>query len=84
MLAVMQYMERLTVPGNRAPTRPPLINAMFAVPYPRPNSPARLSKKEEDFLKEYIKKHLEKKFIRPLNSPIGHGVLFIPKKDRTL
>jgi hypothetical protein len=43
-----------------------------------------LSKKEEDFLKEYIKKHLEKKFIRLLTLPIGYGVLFAPKKDGTL
>jgi hypothetical protein len=40
-----------------------------------------LSKKEEDFLKEYIEKHLEKRFIRPSTSPIAHGVLFAPKKD---
>jgi len=43
-----------------------------------------LSKKEEDFLKEYIEKHLEKGFIRPSKSPIAHGVLFAPKKDGTL
>jgi hypothetical protein len=43
-----------------------------------------LFKKEEDFLKEYIKKHLEKKFIRLLNLPITHSVFFILKKDRTL
>jgi RNase H-like domain found in reverse transcriptase/Reverse transcriptase (RNA-dependent DNA polymerase)/Integrase zinc binding domain/Chromo (CHRromatin Organisation MOdifier) domain/Retroviral aspartyl protease len=43
-----------------------------------------LSKKEEDFLKDYIEKHLEKKFIRPSSSPIAHGVLFAPKKDGTL
>jgi hypothetical protein len=42
-----------------------------------------LSKKEEDFLKEYIKKHLEKKFIQLLNSPIAHSVLFTLKKDST-
>jgi len=40
-----------------------------------------LSKREEDFLKEYIEKHMEKKFIRPSKSPIAHGVLFAPKKD---
>ena len=40
-----------------------------------------LSKKEEDFLKDYIEKHLEKKFIRPSKSHIAHGVLFAPKKD---
>ena len=43
-----------------------------------------LLKKEEDFLKEYIKKYLEKKFIQLLNLPITHGVFFILKKDRTL
>ncbi|GAM88161.1 hypothetical protein ANO11243_061920 [Dothideomycetidae sp. 11243] len=43
-----------------------------------------LSKKEEDFLKEYIGKHLEKGFIRPSKSPIAHGVLFAPKKDGSL
>jgi hypothetical protein len=43
-----------------------------------------LSKKEEDFLQDYIKKHLEKQFIRPSTSPIAHGVLFAPKKDGTL
>lgn len=42
------------------------------------------SKKEEDFLKEYIETHLEKKFIRPSESPIGHGVLFAPKKDGSI
>jgi hypothetical protein len=40
-----------------------------------------LSKREEDFLKDYIEKHLEKKFIRPSKSSIAHGVLFAPKKD---
>ena len=43
-----------------------------------------LSKKEEDFLKEYIEKHLEKRFIRPSTSLIAHGVLFAPKKDGSL
>jgi len=40
-----------------------------------------LSKKEEDFLKEYIDEHLQKKFIRPSTSSVAHGVLFAPKKD---
>ena len=44
----------------------------------------RLSKKEEDFLKEYIDTHLEKQFIRKSKSHISHGVLFVPKKDGTL
>ncbi len=43
-----------------------------------------LSKKEEDFLKEYIEKHLAKGFIRPSKSSIAHGVLFAPKKDGSL
>ena len=43
-----------------------------------------LSKKEEDFLKDYIKKHLAKGFIRPSKSSIAHGVLFAPKKDGSL
>jgi len=41
----------------------------------------RLSKKEEDFLKDYIEKHEKKGFIRPSKSSIAHGVLFAPKKD---
>ena len=43
-----------------------------------------LSKKEEDFLKDYIEKHLAKGFIRPSKSFIVHGILFAPKKDRSL
>ena len=43
-----------------------------------------LSKKEEDFLKDYIEKHLAKGFIQPSRSSISHGVLFAPKKDRSL
>ena len=43
-----------------------------------------LSKKEEDFLKEYIKKHLAKGFIQPSKSSIAHGVLFAPKKNGSL
>ena len=43
-----------------------------------------LSKKEEDFLKEYVEKHLYKGFIRPSISPVAYGVLFAPKKDGTL
>ena len=43
-----------------------------------------LSKKEEDFLKEYIDKNLAKKFIRKSSSGISHGVLFAPKKDGSL
>ena len=43
-----------------------------------------LSKKEEDFLKDYIEKHLAKGFIRPSKSSIVYGVLFAPKKDGSL
>ena len=43
-----------------------------------------LSKKEEDFLKDYIKKHLAKEFIRPSKSLIAHGILFAPKKNGSL
>ena len=43
-----------------------------------------LSKKEEDFLKDYIKKHLTKGFIRPSKSLIVYGMLFAPKKDGSL
>ena len=41
-------------------------------------------KNEEDYLKEYINKLLKKGFIRPLESPILYGVLFINKKDKGL
>ena len=43
-----------------------------------------LSKKEEDFLKDYIEKHLAKRFIQPSKSSIAHGVLFAPKKNGSL
>ena len=43
-----------------------------------------LSKKEEDFLKDYIEKYLAKGFIRSSKSLIVYGVLFAPKKDRSL
>ena len=43
-----------------------------------------LFKKEEDFLKDYIEKHLAKGFIRPSKSSIAHGVLFAPKKNGSL
>lgn len=39
------------------------------------------SRKEEDYLKEYIGDLLKKGFIRPSESSISHGVLFAPKKD---
>ena len=43
-----------------------------------------LSKKEEDFLKDYIKKYLAKGFIRPSKSLIAHDILFALKKDGSL
>ena len=43
-----------------------------------------LSKKEKDFLKDYIEKHLAKEFIQPSKSSIAHGILFAPKKDGSL
>ena len=43
-----------------------------------------LSKKEENFLKDYIEKHLAKGFIRPSKSLIAHSVLFAPKKNGSL
>jgi hypothetical protein len=43
-----------------------------------------LSKREENFLKEYIEKQLEKGFIRPSRSSILYSVLFAPKKDGSL
>jgi hypothetical protein len=43
-----------------------------------------LLKKEEDFLKDYIEKHLAKGFIRSSKLSISYGVLFANKKDRGL
>ena len=43
-----------------------------------------LSKKEEDFLKDYIEKHLAKGFIQPSKSSIAHDMLFAPKKNGSL
>jgi hypothetical protein len=43
-----------------------------------------LSKREEDFLKKYIKKQLEKGFIRPSRSSILYSILFAPKKNGSL
>ena len=40
-----------------------------------------LSKKEEEFMKEYVETNEAKKFIRPSTSPIAHGVVFANKKD---
>ena len=43
-----------------------------------------LSKKEKDFLKDYIEKYLAKGFIRPSKSLIVYGILFAPKKNGSL
>ena len=43
-----------------------------------------ISEKESHALWEYIDKQLKKGTIRASKSPAGHGVLFIPKKDRSL
>ena len=43
-----------------------------------------MSEIESKVLKEYINKQLQKETIRPSKSPAGHGVLFIPKKDKGL
>jgi hypothetical protein len=44
----------------------------------------KLSEKEENFLKGYIDRLIQKKFIRQSASPISHAVLFAPKKDGDL
>jgi hypothetical protein len=43
-----------------------------------------MSEKESATLKEYIKEQLQLGKIQPSNSPAGHGVLFVPKKDGSL
>ena len=43
-----------------------------------------MSEKESQTLQVYIDKQLAKGIIQLLKSPAGHGVLFIPKKDRQL
>jgi hypothetical protein len=40
-----------------------------------------MNDRESRLLKEYIENQLEQGNIRPSKSPIGHGVLFVPKKD---
>jgi hypothetical protein len=41
----------------------------------------RCSQKEKDFMEEYVKKLLAKKFIRQSQSSISHGIVFASKKD---
>jgi hypothetical protein len=43
-----------------------------------------LSKKELDTLCSYLEVKLKRGWIRPLNSPAGASVFFVPKKDSTL
>lgn len=43
-----------------------------------------MSEKELQALKEYINEQLQLGKIQPTNSPAGHGILFIPKKDGSL
>ena len=43
-----------------------------------------MSETESKALKEYIDEQLRKGTIRPSKSPAGHGVLFVPKKDKGL
>ena len=43
-----------------------------------------LSKKEKDFLKDYIKKYLAKGFIQPSKSSIVYSILFASKKNGSL
>ena len=43
-----------------------------------------LSKKEKDFLKDYIEKYLAKGFIQSFKLLIVHNILFVPKKNRSL
>ena len=42
------------------------------------------SKKEEDFLKQYINKYIIKRFICPLNSSILYSIVFVAKKNSDL
>ena len=43
-----------------------------------------LSEKEHDALREYIDENIKKGFIRKSQSPISHGILFVPKKNGKL
>ena len=48
---------------------------------PRKGGVYKLSDPEDLVLREYISEHVQKGFIRPSKSPVGAGVLFVPKKD---
>ena len=43
-----------------------------------------ISEKESQALRQYINKELDKENIQPSKSLVGHGVLFVPKKDGNL
>ena len=43
--------------------------------------PRPLSKKEEDFLKDYVESQEKRGFVRKSKSPIAHGIVFASKKD---
>ena len=43
--------------------------------------PRPLSKKEEDFLKDYVKSQEKRGFVRKSKSPITHRIVFASKKD---
>ena len=54
-----------TIPGAEPPSQPPY----------------RLGPAEQDEMEEQIKDLLEQGFIKPLASPYGAPILFVPKKD---
>lgn len=41
----------------------------------------RLSDPEDQVLQDYISENVEKDFIRPSKSPVGAGILFVPKHN---
>jgi hypothetical protein len=47
------------------------------------NTPFRMTTPELAELKEHIRELLEKGFVRPISSPWGAPVIFVPKKDGT-
>ena len=48
---------------------------------PRKGGVYKLSDPEDLVLRKYISEHVQKGFIRPSKSPVGAGILFVPKKD---
>jgi len=51
---------------------------------PRPGHMYSLSRDQQGELKEYLKKNLEKGYIRKSKSPFASPILFVPKKDGRL